>query len=164
VLDRKPDSASTGLRQCRRIRRFSTLKLLSSEIKSVSCQSKVGPLRSSQMKTLTTSTMREKSIVKTRLQCGERSYYRPQCEQRLFSNEKLALTLMRRSQSFPSRNGTVSDFGVGLATRISQKCAWRPALAAPGDLFCERKICEIGVWAPVNLGSSPPLHPKPQPL
>jgi hypothetical protein len=58
----------------------------------------------------------------------------------------------------PSRNDPVSDFGVGLATQIS-KVRLETRARRARDLFCERKICEIGVWAPVKFrffSASPP--------
>lgn len=60
---------------------------------------------------------REAGRQKHDFSAGERCYYRPQCQQRLFSSEKLALPFDEEESKLPNRNGAVSDFGVALATR-----------------------------------------------
>jgi hypothetical protein len=117
------------------------------------------------MKTIT-SIIREKSNVKARLYGGECSYYRQQCEQRLFQQRELAFTLMRRSRSFSKSQWCGVRFlgGGDLATRIGKVRLETRVRGAPEFWFCERKICEISVGPPpVNLGLSPLLHPKSQP-
>jgi hypothetical protein len=87
---------------------------------------------------------REAGRQKHDFSAGECCYYRPQCQQRLFSSEKLALTFDDEESKLPNRNGAVSDFGVALATRIS-KVRFETRARRARKFVRGRKICEIGV-------------------